>query len=87
MTPRILEPIFQNLRQILSFSMDFSFKDIFHCKPMFYPQGNLLRVVPGPENHFDFEHKISFYYLLKILYSFSSKNTFSNTGEKHIIHF
>ena len=45
-----------------------------------YPQEDPLRVAPGPENHFYVEHKIGLYYLLKILYSFSSKNTFDNTG-------
>ena len=47
MTPRALGQIFQNLRQISRFKMEFSFCDTFYGKPIFYPQESLLGVAPA----------------------------------------
>ena len=44
-----------------------------------------FRVVPGPENKFLVE---SIFIIYRGYYrAFWSKNTFNNTGKKHIIHF
>ena len=55
------------------------FTEYQHCTLSPHPQ--VLKT------NFMLNYKIDFYYLLKILYSFLTKNTFNNTGEKHIIHF
>ena len=54
---------------------------IFNEIPIVCPQRDPLRVFPGPKNQFYVEYKIGFNCLLKILYSFSSKNTFNNTAQ------
>ena len=69
------------------FKQNLVLKTYFIEYQFFTLRGDPLRVYPGLKKQFYVKHKFGFYYLLKILCSFSSKNTFNNTGKKHIIHF
>ena len=51
---------------------------------LFYPQGDPLELVPGPKTNFMLN---IFYLLIEDIIKLVKKNTFNNTGEKHIIHF